>query len=428
MIRIFWQNDTTVKDILDGLPFLKVLFDMGSNAMPYINHYTISIDSYPLNAAKVDLTITNSNGHITYFDPVPISNDPTLTVSFEIDNFKGPNIEPVFTLGVNSIECVFYDQNNVIVDRSVRKVDCKYIMSVLTWISWAPEEVYKELLGYIDWLSLQTISPEDLYKKVGFLLDQPFYISSEQYQKIIKGLFEGNMYGGTVKGIKSVLDGVVNAFGGSYDLVYAKETVFWRLPKKHVSGKFYTKYSDLDLDEPSEHWYEPVNGIFKDTKLDRIHYRLKKINLNYDLESNEQTIMLLSHLTKLIGYIVKFYDLKQAFPDIIFTVQGNGPHTYNTNLPCIIKSDDSDLKVRLWQQDVHGIWTEVSSGWDIVGRNVIQISGDFPDETTFKLTGYTLPLDIVKECVNNSKSILTRIYTLYYQDKNKPLFETYTEE
>jgi len=430
VIRVTWEKDTLVKDILNDLEFLKVLFDIRQTTIPFISKYSVTIDSFYPNSTKVDLTITNSEGNVTYYDKQPVRTDQFenfMSIVFEIENFVDPN-KHVVTLGDNTFKCQFYNVNDVVIGTTEQIFDCKYIMSVLTWICWFPEEVYKELLGYIDWLSLQTISPEDLYKKVGFLLDQPFYISSEQYQKIIKGLFEGNIYGGTVKGIKSVLDGVVNAFGGSYDLVYAKETVFWRLPKKHTSGKFYTKYSDLDLDEPGENWYEPVNGIFKDTKSDRIHYRFKKINLNYSLESNEQTIVLLSHLTKLIGYIVKFYDLKQAFPGIIFTVQGDGPHMYNTNLPCIIKSGDSDLKAELWRQIGSDTWTKVDSGWNIVGRNVVRISENFSNKTTFKLTGYTLPFDIVKECVNNSKSILTRIYTLYYQDKNKPLFETYTEE
>jgi hypothetical protein len=235
-------------------------------------------------------------------------------------------------------------------------------------------------------------------------------------------LFQGALYGGTVKGLKSVLDGIKSAFDNSdYELLYAKETTFWRLPARHVSGKFYTKYTDQDLDEPDEDWYKPVNDtVFKDTKADRVHFLLKKEGSTIPDESNVRFIMLLSGLVKQIGYIVKFYNLVQQF-DITFTVAGTNPE-FETNLPCIVKTTGYEPKLYKLENDN---WIPVTD-WS-VRRTVVVIYGNF-EPTTFRITGYIIPFDTVKQCINYAKSVLTNIYTLYYPNKNKPLFEIYTEE
>jgi len=425
MIRVTWEKSDLVKEVLNDLAFIKVLFDIRETTIPYVSKYAITVDSFYVNTATVNLVVTNSEGKVTNLGIKTVERDESgnyLPVSFEINNFEN---EPIITLGKNILRCTYFDANGNIISYDERLFECKYILSVLTWILWTSEDIYKELLEYIDYLSLKTIPEDDLYKKIGFLLDQPFYIDSTQYRKVIGGLFQGTLYGGTVKGLKSVLDGTKSAFENSdYELLYAKETTFWRLPARHVNGKFYTKYTDQDLDGPGEDWYQLVTGtIFKDTKADRIHFLLKKEGSTILNEDNVRFIMLLSNFVKQIGYIVKFYNLVQGF-DITFTVTGTNPE-FKTNLPCIVKTIGYEPKLFKLE---NGNWVLVPvSNWS-VKKTVIVIDGNFDEPTTFRITGYTIPFDIVKQCINYTKSVLTNVYTLYYQDRNKPLFEIYTEE
>jgi hypothetical protein len=429
MIRVTWEKSDLVKDVLNDLAFIKVLFDIRETTIPYVSKYAITVDSFYINTATVNLTVTNSKGKVTNLGTKTVEKDESgnyLPVSFEVNNFEGVNNfenEPVITLGKNTLRCTYFDANDNVISYDERLFECKYILSILTWILWTSEDIYKELLGYVGYLSLKTIPEDDLYKKVGFLLDQPFYISSTQYRKIIGGLFRGALYGGTVKGLRSVLDGVKSAFDNSdYELLYAKEITFWRLPARHASGKFYTKYTDQDLDKPGEDRYKPVNStVFKDTKPDRIHFLLKKEGSTVLDENNVRFIMLLSNLVKQIGYIVKFYNLVQPF-DITFTVTGTNPE-FETNLPCIVKTTGYEPKLYKLENDN---WIPVTD-WS-VKRTTVAISGNFNEPTTFKITGHTIPFDVVKQCINYAKSVLTNVYALYYQDRNKPLFEIYTEE
>jgi hypothetical protein len=429
MIRVTWEKSDLVKEVLNDLAFIKVLFDIRETTIPYVSKYAVTVDSFYINTAKINLTVTNSEGRVTNLGVKTVEKDESsnyLPVSFEINNFEinDPENKPIITLGKNVLRCTYFDANGNIIGYDEYLFECKYILSILTWILWTSEDIYKELLGYIDYLSLKTIPEDDLYKKIGFLLDQPFYIDSTQYRKIIGGLFQGTLYGGTVKGLKSVLDGTKSAFENSdYELLYAKETTFWRLPARHVNGKFYTKYTDQDLDKPDEDWYKPVNDtVFKDTKADRIHFLLKKEGSTILNDDNVRFIMLLSSFVKQIGYIVKFYNLVQRF-DITFTVTGINPE-FKTNLPCIIKTTGYEPKLYKLED---GDQVPIPTGNWSVKKTVIVIYGDF-ESTTFRITGYTIPFDIVKQCINYTKSVLTNVYTLYYQDRNKPLFEIYTEE
>jgi hypothetical protein len=419
MIYVAWEKDTFVKDILDSFPFLRVLFDIGSSTIPYISKYAVSIDSYPPGSVTVDLTITNSDGNTTHYDPVPVQN-----VKFEIDNFSGPN--PVITLGINTFKCSFYDNGGQVIDVTERKFDCRYILSILTWISWSSEDVYKELLTYMDWLAIATVPGDGLSKRFGFLLDQPFYVSANQYRDIVKGLFRGNVYGGSLKGLRSVLDGIKDAFVGSdYDLVDPRERTLWRLPgKSSTYGKYFTKYSDAQLDD---YYIQVSPGVYKDGKSDRIHYILKKSNGSYVLESNEEIAALLSYLIKLVGYVVKFYDLKQ-FVSIQFDtpVSITDTFSFNTNLPCIIKEIivGGTNYPRLLKKNGN-LWDVVdNSHWSIVKRSVIQVDSTLQN-STLKFEGYTIPLDIVDNNINTVKSTLSRIYHIYYKGRKQPVFEIY---
>jgi hypothetical protein len=418
MIYVTWKEDTFVKDILDGFPFLRTLFDIGPSTIPYISEYVVSVDSYPPGSVTVDLTITNSNGNVTYYDPIPARD-----IKFEITNFPGP----VITLGINTFKCSFYDDDNQIIDTIERKFDCRYILSILTWIAWSSEDVYKELLTYMDWMALATVPADGLDKRFGFLLNQPFYINANQYRDIMKGLFKGNVYGGSLKGLKSVLDGIKDAFAGSdYDLIDPRKQTLWRLPDKSSTyNRYFTKYSDIQLDD----YYVQVSpGIYSDENPDRIHYKLKKPDGSYTLKANEEIIMLLSYSIKLVGYIVKFYDLKQ-FVSIQFDtpVSITDTFSFNTNLPCIIKGIivGGTNYPRLLKK-IDDLWDVVdNSHWSIVGRSIIRVDSTLQN-STLKFEGYTIPFDVIDNNINSVKSILTRICRIYYKGRNQPVFEIYT--
>lgn len=413
MIKVFYEGHSVLEKLLDDLKFLRTIFGISNNTVPYICKYTVYVNN--LGYPKTELTIKNARGNV-YTETVQ-TDDPESVFYINNDTYAGAPI----SLGTNVLTAKLYNSSGVLKATFETKIECKYILSMLAWIMFSREEIYKELFRVGRLTSIQT-SPDDFalgkYKGV---ITYPFYLEGSLVKKILEGFIRGSASGGTYNGIVQFLEKICEVFSCEYELLDLKKVSLWRLPKRGPNNVPFTKFSTVQLDS----YYQPIYGqnnnivAYRDTNPSRLHYRFAGTRA---LDTNERQIHLVSYITSLTGLLLKFYGLKR-FVQVKIVKNVPGTMRVSTNLPLIIKNihvNNVAYPVLTTPDNV----PVPQAYWSIQDRNVLVLSNNIPvGSYIFKC--YIVPKDVVVEGISNIKSILSNILISYYYPDRKTKYAFY---
>jgi hypothetical protein len=186
-------NDLDLRDLMD------------TQAIPYMpgNIYIVSAPAPITTITAAELRV-NGTVFTTYvLSPIV---DGARTITFTIDGQV--NGYDTFVLGINDVQ--LYIQEGIsdpLALASSRYVQCKNIMALLLWIASATDQGITDLSAAFTYPSLQTMPVDVAAAKFKSLLPKYYYLGNTEYKRLLTSLFTGAVFGGTLKGLKVLMEG-----------------------------------------------------------------------------------------------------------------------------------------------------------------------------------------------------------------------------